>query len=123
MTAPQPEQFADRAQSADARLAELEHENQELRQALFQSESRYRALFDMAGVGMAVTTIPEGRFIAANPKLVEITGYTEKELTGLTFLDITHPDDRVINQEFYADLLQGRTRYFKFEKRYIRKNG
>jgi PAS domain-containing protein len=64
-------------QTSDARLAELEFENRQLRQPLYHSESRYHALFDMAAVGMAVTRIQDGRFIALNPKLVEITGYTE----------------------------------------------
>jgi PAS domain S-box-containing protein len=123
MTAPQPEQFPDRVQRSDARLTELEFENRKLRKALYHSESRYHALFDMAAVGMAVTSIPDGRFIAVNPKLVEITGYTEKELTTLSFFDLTHPDDRTINDNIYADLIEGRTPFFKFEKRYICKSG
>ena len=35
-----------------------------------------------------------GRYLRVNPKFCEITGYSEEELLGMTFRDLTHPDDR-----------------------------
>ena len=35
----------------------------------------------------------DGRFVAANEALCELTGYDLDELTGLSFRDVIHPDD------------------------------
>ncbi|MFB2977374.1 PAS domain S-box protein [Microseira sp. BLCC-F43] len=42
---------------------------------------------------------PEGQFIRVNRSLCEILGYSQEELLTKTFLEITHPDDLVIDLE------------------------
>ena len=49
------------------------------------------AMFDLAAVGVAQGDPANGRFLRVNPKMCEITGYSEGELLGMTFLEITHP--------------------------------
>lgn len=56
------------------------------------SEERYRLLVENAGEGVVVAT--EQRFVFANQKAADITGYTIEELTALNFVDEIHPGDR-----------------------------
>ena len=91
--------------------------------ALEQSEARFRTTFEMAAVGMAMSSIPTGRFIAVNQKLADITGHSREELSDRTFLDITHPEDREGNKALFDQLLEGAIPSFSCEKRYIRKDG
>jgi two-component system sensor histidine kinase UhpB len=46
----------------------------------------------LAAVGIVHATI-DGRFIRFNDKFCDITGYAREELTGISFGDITVPDD------------------------------
>ena len=92
-------------------------------QSLQDSEARFRSIFDTAAAGMALAGIPEGRLIAVNPRLAEMTGYAIEELIGRTFFEITHPDDREANRALYGELLAGRIHSFVLDKRYRRKDG
>jgi PAS domain S-box-containing protein len=50
-------------------------------------------------------------------------GYEEAELLGMSFLSITHPDDRGANIDLVQQLIMGEIGHFQMEKRYIRKDG
>ena len=63
------------------------------------------------------------RFLRVNRKMCEITGYTADELYGMTFSDITHPDDRDKDFEGFMRLVNGETKEYAVEKRYVRKDG
>ncbi len=56
------------------------------------TEEVFRAIFEEAGIGMALVDL-EGRPLAANRRLEEILGYTEQELRLMTFPEFTHPED------------------------------
>src|SRR5262249_19745984 len=90
-------------------------------QALSESEAAFRTLFDLAGVGKAQADPATGRFVRVNPKLCEITGYTAEELLGLTFADITHPDDRERDLALFRQLVTGEIDVESIDKRYVRK--
>jgi PAS domain S-box-containing protein len=64
-----------------------------------------------------------GRFLRVNPKLCAITGYSEEELLGMTFTEITHPDDRQENFEGFQQAVHGGAPEYEVEKRYVRKDG
>ena len=85
--------------------------------------AEYRAIFELTGVGMVQTDLATGRFVRANPRMCEITGYPEEELLGLTFADITHPDDRGADSQSLARLVEGETLEYQTEKRHLRKDG
>jgi two-component system, cell cycle sensor histidine kinase and response regulator CckA len=87
-----------------------------------KSEARFRALYERAAVGIALTDIA-GAFEQANPSFCEMLGYTEAELCTLSRVGITHPDDRGCQAELTARLLAGDARSHSVEKRYLRKDG
>ena len=90
--------------------------------ALRESEERYRALFDNAGIGIDLLD-RNGRILKVNRALMQMLGYTEEEFRRLTFEDITHPDDREISRRNLEALVAGEVQSYRLEKRYLRKDG
>lgn len=91
-------------------------------QALLESEQRYRAIFDEAGIGIARVAL-DGTWLEANPKLCAIVGYPCEELLTLRVQDINHPEDMELDQALRTECIQGLRSRFTLEKRYIRKHG
>lgn len=87
-----------------------------------EADRAFFATFDLAAVGISHVA-PDGSFIRVNPKLCEITGYSEKEILSKKFTDITHQDDLANNLLIFGKIVSGETRTVSFEKRYVRKNG
>jgi PAS domain S-box-containing protein len=90
--------------------------------ALRKSEERWRSVFENSAIGVALTDL-NGRFLAANNVYQKVTGYTERELRALYFLDVTHEDYREANWALITELLEGKRRQFQIEKKYRRKDG
>jgi diguanylate cyclase (GGDEF)-like protein/PAS domain S-box-containing protein len=90
---------------------------------LQNSEARFRAFFESAGVGAIQVNLTEGRYIQVNDRFCQITGYTREELLAMTFRDITHPDDRESDMINIARLINAELADYEVEKRYIRKDG
>jgi PAS domain S-box-containing protein len=67
--------------------------------ALRASEERWRAMFEIAPVGIATIDFERRRYLTANESFQRMTGYTEEELRNLTTLELTHEDDRAAMQE------------------------
>jgi PAS domain S-box-containing protein len=92
-------------------------------ETLRRSEQEFRSMFELSAVGMAEIDPADGRFVRVNQEFCRITGYSGEELSGLTFSDITHPEDRLVDFENYLRTLRGEERSWISEKRYIRKEG
>lgn len=90
--------------------------------ALRESEARFRTAFDHAPIGLS-TISADGRFTQVNRSLCDLLGYSESELLGLTFQDITHPDDLDDDLELARRLFSGQIDTYQLEKRYLRKDG
>ncbi len=90
--------------------------------ALGESEARFRGTFDLAAVGIGHVGL-DGRWVRVNQRLRQILGYSEEELSGLTFQSITHPDDLQTDLEYVKQLLAGEIDTYTMEKRYLRKDG
>ncbi len=91
--------------------------------SLAESEQHFRAFFEMASVGVAKIGVSDHCYQRMNQKYCDILGYSQEELQGLTFDDITHPEDLGGQVEQMRDLAAGKIFEFTIEKRYIRKNG
>ncbi len=91
--------------------------------ALTESEQRFRAMFEQAAVGVAQTVSRTGRLVRVNQKYCDIVGYTTEEMLGLTYQEITHPDDVEADLDSTRRILAGEMRSFSMEKRYVRKDG
>ncbi len=90
-----------------------------VQEALRQSEVRFRAIFEGAALGIALSD-PTGELLTTNPALNKLLGYTEQELRQRT---ITHPDDVAADAHLYQELLAGSLPSYQLEKRYFHKNG
>lgn len=95
----------------------------QIQQRLQQSENAFRQLFDATAIGLAQTTVGEGRYLRVNRKLCEILGYSEAELLGITYQEITHPDDLPACAIYVQNLLAGKTGTYPIQKRFLRKDG
>src|SRR4051812_45618789 len=90
-------------------------------QAGRESEDRSRVASEQATAGMAHVGL-DGRCLRANRELCRILGYGYDEMTGLTFQDITPPDDREADLADVRRLLAGAVTAYSKQKRYVRKD-
>lgn len=90
--------------------------------ALARSEALFRAIFERAGIGIALVD-PEGHPVAINPALHNMLGYTEDEIKSMAFTEFTHPDDAKKDWAFFSEIIEGKIDHYQMEKRYIHKNG
>ena len=110
----QPGQYVGTVQDV-TELRALEREARE-------SERRFRSTLENAPIGMTLVA-PNGRFLQVNHALAEIVGYSEQELLGLAFQDLTHPDDLADDVERRNQLLSGEITGYRAERRYRHKAG
>jgi diguanylate cyclase (GGDEF)-like protein/PAS domain S-box-containing protein len=87
--------------------------------ALEEAEERFANAFEEAPIGMALVGV-DGAFLRVNRALSEIVGYEAAELLELTFQDITHPDDLKADLELVREVIDGKRRSYRMEKRYVR---
>lgn len=87
-----------------------------------KDNERMRLFFERQLVGMAITS-PQKGWIHTNEKLQQMLGYTHEELTQLTWLEMTHPDDLAPDVEQFEKLLRAEIEDYMLEKRFIRKDG
>jgi PAS domain S-box-containing protein len=85
-------------------------------------EERFFPLFEHAAVGFAKVGL-DCRWLRVNRKLCEMTGYTENELLGMTFCDITHVEDLEADLANMKAVMAGELGINSMEKRYICKDG
>lgn len=101
---------------------EIKNQHNRTEYNLKKSEERFRIYFEQSPLGASIAD-QTGRFLKVNPALCRMTGYSANELEKLTFIDITHPDDRPKSQTLMAPLLNGEIDRVVMNKRYLRKDG
>jgi PAS domain S-box-containing protein len=97
-------------------------QRKEYENALRESEEKFRKIYQEGPFGMALVN-KEYKFIMANRKFCDITGFSESELTGLTFRDITYSEDMDKGMSSIRKLVKGELPVVRLEKRYVRKDG
>jgi PAS domain S-box-containing protein len=84
-----------------------------------ESEERWRALFEHAGVGIAQLSLDE-QFLRVNSRLCETLGYSSKTMLRRRCRDFVHPDDLSVTQGQLKELLVGKYPSFSMETRWQR---
>lgn len=90
--------------------------------ALYESRERFRSIFEQVAVGLAYTSL-NGQYLMVNQKLCEILGYARADLLTKTYLDVTYPEDLLLDRRETERLLAGEIPTVSMEKRYIRQDG
>jgi PAS domain S-box-containing protein len=103
-------------------FSESTTEKVEAKNALAESEARFRATFENAAVGIAHVD-SELRWIRANRALCRILGWPINELVTKSLQDITYPDDLAQDLSRIRQMMEGVTDTYSMDKRYIRKDG
>lgn len=95
----------------------------DMQQALWESESRFRALVEQALVGIYV--IQDGRYRYVNPKFEEIFGYTQEEVTTQLHhgQELIAESDRPLVRHNVQRRLQGELDTLHYTFKGVRKDG
>jgi two-component system, sensor histidine kinase and response regulator len=85
---------------------------------------RFRAVFEGAGLGIAVVELAGERIVEINPAYQKMLGCTTEELQFFeTFDQLTHPEDRKKDAHEVRRILGGEIDYLRLNKRYLRRDG
>ena len=91
--------------------------------ALRSSEAAFRAIFEMASIGMAQADLRTGQWLRVNQKMSAITGYSVGELLQMRVSEITHPEDQAADRVAFQRVVRGEAPDYRLEKRYLCKGG
>ncbi len=103
-------------------LTEEIAERQRVEESLRKSESTLRSYFELPLIGIAISS-PDKGWLEVNDKLCDIFGYDRNELTQMTWVELTHPEDLEADLEQFNRILAGESEGYLMDKRFIRKNG
>ncbi|MDO6421511.1 PAS domain S-box protein [Saccharophagus degradans] len=86
------------------------------------SDLKFRGLFELSPVGIALNRFTDGKFVETNTALENMLGYSADELHGKTYLEMTPPvyED---HQKAVINSLKNYGRYGPHEKEFIRRDG
>ena len=107
------------------RTVSLEQEIEQrgrIEEHLRRSEEKFRSIVQRAPVGIGVVD-PQGRLVDSNQALAEMVGYSQDELLGKDFRDLTHPDDLQKEMAQIQRLWEGDAPQYRLTKRLIHKDG
>ena len=86
------------------------------------SSAQFVAAMEHSPIGTALVGL-DGQWIWTNIAIRSILGYSQEELSCLTFQDLTHPDDLYTDLDQAEKLISGEGSAYQMEKRYFRKDG
>lgn len=90
---------------------------------MFERPSPERGgFFEQTAIGIVHAT-PEGHILRCNHRFAEIIGYDPEEVAGLTFQQITTPEDAIACTAAFRGLWNRSIEAVSLEARYIHKNG
>ncbi|MGD0095557.1 MAG: PAS domain S-box protein [Terracidiphilus sp.] len=94
----------------------------EAEQKLRVSEDRFRAVFEHAPSGICLNGL-DGRFIQVNAAYCRMLGYSEQELIGMPWSEVTHPDDLEFSLRAEGRISKNPRGWEEADKRYIHRGG
>ncbi len=86
------------------------------------SEEQLRAFYELDLVGLTITS-PEKGWLRINQYLCDMLEYSEEELRGMNWTQLTHPDDLAHDVEQFDRLLANEINGYSLEKRFITRTG
>ncbi|WP_295391776.1 ABC transporter substrate binding protein [uncultured Thiodictyon sp.] len=86
------------------------------------SEARFRGYFELPFIGIAITS-PDKGWLEVNTGICTLLGYTERELSGMNWAQLTHPDDLPADVAQFERVRAGDIDTYALEKRFIRRDG
>ena len=89
--------------------------------ALQESLDRFKYVFEASNVGKSIT-LPTGE-MNSNKAFADFLGYTQDELKGKRWQDLTPAEDIEDSEKIINRLLTGEKRADRLEKRYVHKSG
>lgn len=92
------------------------------RKHISESETRFRNAMEYSAIGMALVGT-EGQWLQTNKALCQFLGYSQEELRGLTFQQLTWPEDLNKDLQQVEKLISGEINTYSMEKRYYNRNG
>jgi PAS domain S-box-containing protein len=104
------------------RLEVESRDRKSIEEALQQSETNFRAIFEKAAVGVSYSSL-DGNIVLVNQKYADTLGYSAEELLLMSLQDITYPADLNNDATFFKQLLAGKINNYSIEKRFLRKDG
>ena len=107
------------------KIGELNYEINQKRQTeslLKQSEEQFRLLFDLAPIGMIISSL-HGKILKVNAALHTALGYTETEILEKKIKDLTYFEDQSIDVVIHEKLVGDIQQSAYYEKRMLRKDG
>jgi len=96
-------------------------ERQHAEDAMRESEEKYRLLVDNAETAIFIAQDAVIKF--PNPKTMELTGYSARELATAPFSNLVHPEDRQLVGERHRARLAGEDLPSSYEFRFLNKDG
>ncbi len=87
-----------------------------------ESEQALSAVIENAPIGMAVT-LPGGRVERVNQALCDLLGYPQEEWSGITFVEVTHPDDLAASTAQYNFASGSPLARGQLQQRYVHRDG
>ena len=90
---------------------------------LTESEALFKTIFTESPMGICLVDYKTGRFIRVNPIFAGLVGRPVEELTAISWMSISHPDDVKSQSDNLALLTAGNIKIFQMEKRYVRSDG
>lgn len=85
-------------------------------------EAQIRSFYEFDIVGLTITS-PEKGWLRINHSLCNMLEYSEQELRGMTWVELTHPDDLAADIEQFNRLLANEIEGYSLEKRFVSKTG
>ena len=113
-------EFSLRQANADLELEMNERQKAEIERRT--SERRLRTFYEFDLVGLTITS-PEKGWLSVNEYLCKMLEYSEQELFGMTWAQLTHPDDLAADVEQFNQLLAHKIDGYSLEKRFVSRTG